>query len=105
MYNNRFIAHSIDCKLTALEKKHGITMRWQLGDKEYLDVKNDFLKGIKGQVRTCLKTSVVKQFYLLQMKAKYAGKYSHFYICYIIHYTIQMGKKLPKNCLMVFLKK
>lgn len=62
------------CKqLAEIERKCGIPKRWSRTDQKYIDTrKSIFLEKLK-QLHGCLWASVVKRFYLLQMKAKYAG--------------------------------
>lgn len=64
---------SMDCKLADMERKFGIVKRWNTTDKEYTDTKRSCLVEKQSQLRSCLWATVVKRYYLLQMKAKYAG--------------------------------
>lgn len=64
----------MDCKLADMERKFGVVKRWSSTDKEYVDTKQLCLMEKKNQLQSCLWATVVKRHYLLQMKAKYAGK-------------------------------
>lgn len=63
----------MDCQLADIERKCGVSKRWQSTDKEYQDAKQSFYTEKQTDLRTCMWASVVKRHYLLRMKAKYAG--------------------------------
>ena len=67
------MCNSIDCQLADMERKCGIPQRWARTDQEYMDTKRATIAEKFKQLQGCLWASVVKRYYLLQMKARYAG--------------------------------
>ena len=65
--------YSMDCKLADMERRFSIMRRWNTTDKEYVDARRSCLMEKQSQLQSCLWATVVKRYYLLQMKAKYAG--------------------------------
>ena len=66
--------HRIEKDLKELEVKHGISVCWEENDQEYTTAKLDQLKKKKEQLCASMWATMSKRQYLLQMKAKYAGK-------------------------------
>jgi len=61
----------MESQLANFERTRGIKQRWKVTDKEYLDAQRSSLIVI---AYSALQSSIVKWQYLLQLKAKYAGK-------------------------------
>lgn len=72
----------MDCKLADMEMRFGV-IRWNTTDKEYVDARRSCLIKKQRQLQSCLWATVAKRYYLLQMKAKYAGMKSLYIATYI----------------------
>lgn len=66
--------YSIESQLEDLERRFKVRNRWLLTDDDYCKAKKEYLTKNQLQLRSCLRAAVVKHHYLLQAKAKYAGK-------------------------------
>ena len=70
-----YLLCSMESQLTEFERRHNIICRWKSTDPEYDEARQRFLKEKKEQLQSSLWASVVRQHYLLKMKAKYAGEF------------------------------
>ena len=66
--------YSMEEQLAKFEQRHDIVCRWKKSDKEYICAQRAFLNEKKEQLYTSLWATVNRRFYLLKMKAKYAGR-------------------------------
>lgn len=57
-----------------MESKYRIATRWRRSDAEYAEVKVAYIKEMQERLRASLWATVSRRYYLLKMKAKYAGK-------------------------------
>lgn len=69
--------------LCQIEQKNGVAQRWQTSDESFQRARNEANDKQKKALLCKVKTRVVERWFLLGLKAKYAGKY-HFSIvmCY-----------------------
>jgi len=72
----------MESQLANFEHKRGIKQRWKVTDKEYLDAQRSSLIEKKESAYSALRSSVVKRQYLLQLKAKYAGKQNNYCVTF-----------------------
>ena len=66
--------------LVDLENKNGVTRRWTTSSEEYLLARNAACDRSKKMALIDLHTKVIERWFLLSLKAKYAGKSSSYKI-------------------------
>ena len=101
--------HSLDCKLADMERRFGIVKRWNVADKEYADGRRSCLIEKLSQLQSCLRVTVVKRYYLLQMNQNMQVSLT-LHLVYILRgfsydkvcSLIQMGRRLPKSSPLAF---
>ena len=94
----------MDCQLAEIERKCGVK-RWSRTDPEYVETKQATITEKLKQLQGCLWASVVKRYYLLQMKAKYAGLFMELILVYVAKPGLQMDRRLPKSWGQVLAKR
>ena len=111
----------LDKKLKEIEIKYHIRSRWASSDPVYIEVKSKFTKEHIRQLAEAMWSASSRRLFLLQLKAKYAGKHpvtrQHsvlsnnmsiiidylfcifflLFVCLCCYFSFQMGKKLQKN--------
>lgn len=64
----------METKLQEFEQRHGVTQRWQNDSPEYQSAELLHRAGDLSLVREKIEKSARERWFLLSMKAKYAGK-------------------------------
>ena len=95
--DHTYIYCSIESQLADIEHKRGIKQHWKPTDIEFVDTKNCSLLSKQQAIYSSLRTSIVKRQYLLQLKAKYAGKDSHCRLMYVVITFCVDGQKIAKR--------